>query len=213
MQPKMPKTPFATSLSSSAKETELRIRNIFQWKKKRPPVIILAAAVLVVAFCGSLVGFTSQDERISELVPGKIGVLAAEEVPGGVVYATGRFGSANLYWLPNGSNVKNAKLIREGIPNVDLSTLTLTCEGNTLQLEYLQLDELFDLDFHWDDMLKTIRYRVTGEVPRQDPMYNTLIDWDFGRNNLWVTNRYRVAENMPPEYIDGRAMVASMVEK
>ena len=29
---KMPNTPFSTRLSGSAKETELRIRNIFQWK-------------------------------------------------------------------------------------------------------------------------------------------------------------------------------------
>ena len=56
---KMPRTPFSTRLSGSAKETELRIRNIFQWKKKRPPVIALIAAVLVVVFCGSLIGFSN----------------------------------------------------------------------------------------------------------------------------------------------------------
>ena len=33
-----PNTPFATRLSGSAKETQLRIHSIFQWKKKRPPV-------------------------------------------------------------------------------------------------------------------------------------------------------------------------------
>ena len=35
-----PRTPFSTRLSGSAKETELRIRNIVQWKKKRPPVAL-----------------------------------------------------------------------------------------------------------------------------------------------------------------------------
>lgn len=54
---KFPNTPFSTRLSGSARETELRLRNIFQWKKKRPPVIAFAAAVLVVALCGSMVGF------------------------------------------------------------------------------------------------------------------------------------------------------------
>ncbi|MGN1003557.1 MAG: hypothetical protein ACI4O5_01880 [Oscillospiraceae bacterium] len=58
MKQKIPQSPFSTRLSGSAKETELRIRNIFQWKKKRPPVIALLAAVLVVAACGGLVGFT-----------------------------------------------------------------------------------------------------------------------------------------------------------
>lgn len=51
---KMPRSPFSTSLSGSAKETELRLRSIFQWKKKRPPVILLLAAILLVAGCGSL---------------------------------------------------------------------------------------------------------------------------------------------------------------
>ena len=58
---KMPHSPFATRLSGSAKETELRLRNIFQWKKKRPPIIFIAAAILVAVGCGSLIGFTGAD--------------------------------------------------------------------------------------------------------------------------------------------------------
>ena len=68
---KVPNSPFSTRLSGGAKETELRLRSIFQWKKKRPPVIAIAAAVLVVALCGSLVSFAPQGERGSELMPGK----------------------------------------------------------------------------------------------------------------------------------------------
>ena len=52
---KMPNSPFATCLSGSAKETELRIRNIFQWKKKRPPVVAMILAALAALFCGGLV--------------------------------------------------------------------------------------------------------------------------------------------------------------
>ena len=55
---RIPCSPFSTRLSGSAKETELRLRNIFQWKKKRPPVAMLLAAFLVAALCGGLVGFT-----------------------------------------------------------------------------------------------------------------------------------------------------------
>ena len=69
---KMPKTPFATRLSGGAKETELRLRSIFQWKKKRPPVVLLIlAAVLLVGICGGLVGFSSTPRRgtFSELYP------------------------------------------------------------------------------------------------------------------------------------------------
>lgn len=52
---KIPNSPFVTRLSGSAGETELRLRSIFQWKKRRPPVIAFVAAFLVIAGCGSLV--------------------------------------------------------------------------------------------------------------------------------------------------------------
>lgn len=56
----VPNTPFSTRLSGSAKETELRIRNIFQWKKKRPPVVLLLLIlVLLLGICGGLVAFSS----------------------------------------------------------------------------------------------------------------------------------------------------------
>ena len=51
---KIPKTLFSTNLSSSFKETELRIRNIFQWKKKRPPVVLFVLTAVVVLCCFSL---------------------------------------------------------------------------------------------------------------------------------------------------------------
>ncbi len=38
MNEKIPRTPFSTPLSGSAKETEIRIRNIMSGPKKRPPV-------------------------------------------------------------------------------------------------------------------------------------------------------------------------------
>lgn len=79
MKQKIPQSPFSTRLSGSAKETELRIRNIFQWKKKRPPVAMLLAAFLVAALCGGLVGFTTteppaaddQTPTLEETFPGQ----------------------------------------------------------------------------------------------------------------------------------------------
>ena len=55
MQNKMPRTPFSTGLSKSARETELRIRNIFSGPKRRPPVLFLALVFSVCIFCGNLV--------------------------------------------------------------------------------------------------------------------------------------------------------------
>ena len=54
---KIPNTPFSTRLSGSAKETELRIRNIFQWQKKRPPVVMIALILVLIIGCFSLVNF------------------------------------------------------------------------------------------------------------------------------------------------------------
>ena len=41
MNNKMPRTPFSTGLSGSARETEIRLRNIFAGPKKRPPLPFL----------------------------------------------------------------------------------------------------------------------------------------------------------------------------
>ncbi len=42
MNDKMPHNPVSTGLSRSAKETEIRIRNIFPGPRSRPPVLFLA---------------------------------------------------------------------------------------------------------------------------------------------------------------------------
>ena len=55
MNEKMPRTPFSTGLSGSAKEVELRLRNIFSGPKKRPPILLLALMACVCVFCGNLV--------------------------------------------------------------------------------------------------------------------------------------------------------------
>ena len=55
MNNKMPRTPFSTPLSGSARETEIRLRNIFSGPKKRPPALFLALMFSVCIFCGNLV--------------------------------------------------------------------------------------------------------------------------------------------------------------
>ncbi len=51
----LPPTVFATALSRSARETELRLLNIFQWKKGRPPIWAMILTVLTILSCGGLV--------------------------------------------------------------------------------------------------------------------------------------------------------------
>lgn len=55
MRETMPRTPFSTHLSGSARETELRLRNIFSGPKKRPPVLFLALIFAACLLCGNLV--------------------------------------------------------------------------------------------------------------------------------------------------------------
>lgn len=53
----MPRTPLSTHLSRSARETEIRIRNIFSGPKKRPPVLLMILIASLILLCGNLVAF------------------------------------------------------------------------------------------------------------------------------------------------------------
>ncbi len=55
MKEKIPRTPFSTPLSGSAREVELRLKNIFSGPKKRPPALFLALVFAMCIFCGNLV--------------------------------------------------------------------------------------------------------------------------------------------------------------
>ena len=59
----LPHTPLSTPLSGSAKETQTRIRNIFQFQEKRPPVLALALAAALVLSCGGLVSCQNPAEQ------------------------------------------------------------------------------------------------------------------------------------------------------
>ncbi len=62
----MPRTPFSTPLSGSARETELRIRNIMSGPKKRPPVLFLALVFSVCIFCGNLVSCQVKETEVPD---------------------------------------------------------------------------------------------------------------------------------------------------
>ena len=57
----VPRTPFSTPLSGSAKEAETRIRNLFQYKKMRPPALALLLACALALTCGGLVSCQRQE--------------------------------------------------------------------------------------------------------------------------------------------------------
>ena len=76
MNDKMPRTPFSTPLSGSARETELRLKHIFSGPKKRPPVVFLTLMFLVCVFCGNLVSCqvagAETDTTDTSLQPGDV---------------------------------------------------------------------------------------------------------------------------------------------
>ena len=60
-------TPFSTQLSGSARETELRLRSIFQWKRRRPPVALLALVLAAAVGCGGLVAYQGPAQQVVEM--------------------------------------------------------------------------------------------------------------------------------------------------
>ena len=134
---KIPNTPFSTCLSGSAKETELRLRNIFQWKKKRPPVFLLIlVAVLLLGICGGLVGFSDQqtDERH----------LTTLKIPGAMIYAERKgLRSFEVYWQPDGGTPE----CFDTVTRAKVSTVELTEHSGKLAVRYT--DSYNDLSCIW----------------------------------------------------------------
>lgn len=79
----MPKTYFSTPLSKSVKDTEGRIRNIFQGQRRRPAVIALALVAAVALLCGSVVALREEATPEKETIPGQ--EAAAREIAAVIV--------------------------------------------------------------------------------------------------------------------------------
>jgi len=63
----IPHTPFSTPLSGSARETEMRLKNIFSGPKRRPPFLFLALMFAVCLLCGNLVSCQMAEAEGPEL--------------------------------------------------------------------------------------------------------------------------------------------------
>lgn len=62
----VPRSPFTTPLSRSARETEPRICGILPWKKQRPPLLAPVLAVLILS-CGGLAACQAQGGTPSDM--------------------------------------------------------------------------------------------------------------------------------------------------
>ena len=75
--PVPPHSPFTTPFSPTAQEMGLRLRSLFQWKKKRPPLAVLGLVMVAVNLLGA--GATTGEksgegtrERTDEAVEGEL---------------------------------------------------------------------------------------------------------------------------------------------
>jgi len=75
----IPKTPFSTRLSGGAKETQLRLRSIFQWKKRPFPVWLFTLTVIVLLGCFGLV--SCQQSELPPEMPEGPAVVEPEQKP------------------------------------------------------------------------------------------------------------------------------------
>ena len=76
----LPRTPVSTPLSGSARETEIRLRNIFRPQKRRPPALLLALAAALVLLCGGLVSCqNASPSHPEEEAEALLALLAAED--------------------------------------------------------------------------------------------------------------------------------------
>ena len=64
----LPISPFTTALSGSAREMELRIRSIFQWKRRRPPLPLLILLLAAALLCGNLVSCRTEEPDLAQLL-------------------------------------------------------------------------------------------------------------------------------------------------
>ncbi len=81
MNKKMPRTPFSTPLSGSARETELRIRSIMSGPKKRPPLPFLVLVFFICIFCGNIVSCQVKEEEPEQEPPGISQPDSSQQLP------------------------------------------------------------------------------------------------------------------------------------
>ena len=94
MQNKIPNTPFATRLSGSTKEIQLRIRSIFQWKKKRFPVWLFTLTVVVIFGCIGLVSCRPEQDNEWWGLNAKVVEIDAEQM---ILYIQDMDEDANVF--------------------------------------------------------------------------------------------------------------------
>ena len=132
--PTLPRTPFSTPLSGSARETEIRIRNIMSGPKKRPPALFLALVFSVCVFCGNLVSCQAKEAEGPEAAAW-VDYFKTDEMPweGSAELQMEEYPGVTFRWTPYGITTTDeageATLIHYGMPIWNVFLCDLNGDG------------------------------------------------------------------------------------
>lgn len=178
----MPHTPFSTALSGSAKETEIRLKNIFSGSKKRPPILFLALMFSVCLLCGNLV---SCNVAQAEMPDASTAEPAASSEPGIPV-------------LPQEADravLDNIDLDGDSLPD-QLTVVTRHFERQegkyTMHTAPVILQVVLGsgqvLECRWDDPNILTVYSITAGHLTSEDHEDVLLEFEVGHSNYAASN-------------------------
>lgn len=151
--PVPPRSPFTTPFSPTAQEIGLRLRSLFQWKKKRPPLAVLGLVCAGVVLSGSLVSCQTAavddpPPLATDSVPEETETPQTSEVPDLNYFFGGGWG--DLSWedlLNSGARFNGSSLLNPDEIALDYSILngsfthTMRLQSGDVSDVALQVDE------------------------------------------------------------------------
>lgn len=151
--PVPPHSPFTTPFSPTAQEMGLRLRSLFQWKKKRPPLAVLGLVCAGVVLSGSLVSCQTAavddpPPLATDVVPEETKTLQTSEVPDLNYFFGGGWGG--LSWedlLNSGARFNGNSLLNPDEIAMDYTILN----GRFTHTMRLQSGDVLDVTLQVDE--------------------------------------------------------------
>ena len=151
--PVPPRSPFTTPFSPTAQEMGLRLRSLFQWKKKRPPLAVLGLVCAGVVLSGSLVSCQTAavddpPPLATDSVPEETETPQTSEVPDLNYFFGGGWG--DLSWedlLNSGARFNGSSLLNPDEIALDYSILN----GSFTHTMRLQSGDVLDVALQVDE--------------------------------------------------------------
>ena len=148
-----PRSPFTTPFSPTAQEMGLRLRSLFQWKKKRPPLAVLGLVCAGVVLSGSLVSCQTAavddpPPLATDSVPEETETPQTSEVPDLNYFFGGGWG--DLSWedlLNSGARFNGSSLLNPDEIALDYSILN----GSFTHTMRLQSGDVLDVALQVDE--------------------------------------------------------------